>query len=662
MHLRASADQIPSASTSLGVQQEGSNDTISEFEKDVTDLVLGLSKGGFAATPFGGSVQKIMDVIEKEMMPEVKKAHEANQKQLDHLAKELGKCGSTKDTALKTAKKDQTTYQTTSPKHKTCRTGEAGLYTENVDCHKEWKDKKKVKELKCKFYSDTSKRVGDQNANKNIVSKGGSESVESYVKRISDTICGKRRPSKGNGGHGDGGLLDDLLDAKDACEKATKEFNDQTKKCTDLDKQWHDKRKQCNSLQDTMDNAACTYAIDKKDACEAYAECYEAKKEAYETAEKVVKQEEIDRKAEWRGLKRMHCIIEAFKDGKVENAEIDACKAKTHNTDHLNIKYHKLPDLVKCEVPSLYPTTAAYKKAEFTPLPILAKGKVEANECSGVAEISTDPATGSPASCKCDRVTMNGPYSPGPVVKCENCLDIRRTTDKSSCPLGTKLFAPQSREDWDSFIKSAQPLRAPNWIIDVTRPQNGCGGCTRYSMNSEVSQQKTWVTQDGSPWWLRSTRYNEPNGDYHANCYLDLWHNPANANSVTWNDGSCSYHAKSYYCQSMTQSTNPKSGSPSGCVCKKVELTGTYSASLIVKCEGCLDVYRANDKNSCPSGMKIFSPESRADWKTFIASATSLRNPHWIIDVTRPQNGCGGCTRFPMNSANAAQVTWRTSD
>merc|ERR1719482_1815966 len=164
------------------------------------------------------------------------------------------------------------------------------------------------------------------------------------------------------------------------------------------------------------------------------------------------------------------------------------------------------------------------------------------------------------------------------MVKCQNCLDIRRTTDKISCPLGTKLFAPRNKEDWDSFIKSAQPLRAPNWIIDVTRPQNGCGGCTRYSMNSETSQQKTWVTQDGSPWWLRSSRYNEPNGDYHANCYLDLWHNPANANSVTWNDGSCSYHAKSYYCQLMTMSTNPKAGSPSGCKCKEVQLNGKYSA------------------------------------------------------------------------------------
>jgi len=70
-------------------------------------------------------------------------------------------------------------------------------------------------------------------------------------------------------------------------------------------------------------------------------------------------------------------------------------------------------------------------------------------------------------------------------------------------------------------------------------------------MNSGSNAQSTCKTEDGSPWWLRSSRYNEPNGDYTANCYLDLWHNPSNGNSVTWNDGSCNYHSKSYYCQTV---------------------------------------------------------------------------------------------------------------
>jgi hypothetical protein len=52
-----------------------------------------------------------------------------------------------------------------------------------------------------------------------------------------------------------------------------------------------------------------------------------------------------------------------------------------------------------------------------------------------------------------------------------------------------------------------------------------------------------------------------------------------------------------------------------------VTLAGKYSAGKVVKCEQCLTVYKAGQKNSCPKGMKIFSPRTRADWKTFLASA-----------------------------------------
>merc|ERR1719456_1534485 len=135
------------------------------------------------------------------------------------------------------------------------------------------------------------------------------------------------------------------------------------------------------------------------------------------------------------------------------------------------------------------------------------------------------------------------------------------------------------------------------------------------------------------------------------------------ADSVTFDDQNCVYHSKAYYCQSISLTLEPKDGSPDGCKCKKVEVTGTYLPNnVLIKCENCLDVYNSNMENSCPYGTKIFSPETREDWKTFLASSTAVRNPHWIIDVTRPQDGCGGCTAYPMNSGTPAQATWHTSD
>merc|ERR1719502_2338831 len=103
----------------------------------------------------------------------------------------------------------------------------------------------------------------------------------------------------------------------------------------------------------------------------------------------------------------MECLIHSFADGKVAAQEVDSCKKKAHGTDHLNIKYPKRPPLVKCAIPTLYPATGAYKRAEFAPLPALAKGK-EPQECSGVQEIGTTPRKGSPKSCRCSRVTLNG--------------------------------------------------------------------------------------------------------------------------------------------------------------------------------------------------------------------------------------------------------------
>jgi len=671
-HLRPSKD-VP-AEMSAGE----SGAWASDFERDVSELVMGLSKGGLGATPMGDSVQKISDLITKDMMPKVLAGHAANQKALDKLAKDLESCSSTKTSELAIADKRKVTYEASSKSHKSCRVTEASLYTENVDCHKEWKAAKESKELKCKAYLEISKKYGESQANQQIVTKAGSEDVESYLTRISSTICGK--PGPGKPPAPPCGMLCDFRKYKIACEEATKKYNDLVKKCKSLDTKWLVQRKSCDSIQDTMDGASCKWATETKDACEAYAGCYNGKKAIYDALVTATKSENAnktasqkDRMAEWRGLKRMQCLIEAFADKSVTDAEVKACKDKEHKTDHLETVYPKLPELAKCVVPNLFPTTAEYKKAEFVPLPTLAKGKLDGNECSSLKETSTTPATGSPTSCKCERVSMNGPWTPGTLVKCSNCLDVARSAQKNSCPIGTKLFAPQSRQDWETFIKSAQPLRAPNFIVDITRPFPGCvrpfcapSGNTDAAMNSQSQVQlnmplsQRWATQDGSPWWLRSSPYAAPTGDYQANCYLDVGY--GNANSVTLKDNSCNYHAKSYYCQPMKLSLTPKAGSPTGCMCKKVELMGQYTAQILIKCEKCLDVYRSKDKNSCPSGTKLFSPRTRADWKTFIASAIPLRSPHWIIDVTRPQNGCGGCTNFEMNSGVAAQATWGTSD
>jgi len=604
------------------------------------------------------------------MMPKITAAHKSDQLNLNRLINEIKKCGSTKDGALRKATPSRNTYQSNSRLHIKCRGAEAVLLASKNACLQQQRALYNEKTLRCNYFATVSRNYGTQKANAAIMKKAGAEKTEGYIKRISSTICGNHvHGTKGQksakGGWGGGlanSMLDKYLKAKKKCEDAKKKHSDKVKECKRKLQNYNVKKGKCNQFQGLMDANSCKNAVMTKDACESYAGCYYSKRDAYWVFERKAIAEETDRKAEWRGLKRMECLIKAFADGKVTGGEVDACKKASHSTKHLKLNYPKIPALALCHLPTLYPATGAYKRKEFKPLPNMAKGQVS-GACAGMEVVPTTPRPGSPKGAKCERVSLNGAYSSGALVKCTNGFDVYKSTQKNSCPEGTKLWAPQTRSDWKTFLASAGPIRAPHWIIDVTRPSNGCGGCTGNPMNSKNNNQKTWTTVDGAPWWLRNSRFSEPNGDYKANCYLDLWHGkPRNENVVSFNDGNCNYHSKSYYCQPLALDLKPNKGSPRSCTCSRVDLSGPYSAGVLVKCEQCLTVYKSTQKNSCPSGMKIFSPATRQDWKTVLDSAGALRAPHWIIDITRPQNGCGGCTRYPMRSTTPQQATWKTSD
>merc|ERR1719482_1739150 len=248
--------------------------------------------------------------------------------------------------------------------------------------------------------------------------------------------------------------------------------------------------------------------------------------------------------------------------------------------------------------------------------------------------VSMTPKEGSPEGCVCKQVELTGEFSAGVLVKCDKCLDVYKSTDKNSCPAGTKLFSPRTREDWKTFLNSAGPLRSPYWIIDVTRPQNGCGGCTEAAMKSDVPAQATWGTSDSSEWWLRDTAYSQPNGDYEANCYLDLMSNPENENSITFDDVSCNAHSRSYYCQSIkTTTTTTTTVAP-------IPPPAVDDASLQYESEGrtvylfktskCVDV--RTQTTFCPDKSLLwFTPKSQADADKLVADSYAVDTWHtWI--------------------------------
>ncbi|CAE7299237.1 ligA [Symbiodinium natans] len=155
--------------------------------------------------------------------------------------------------------------------------------------------------------------------------------------------------------------------------------------------------------------------------------------------------------------------------------------------------------------------------------------------------------------CTCTEVDLKGKkWSPGGLQKCVgSCADVRKSDSKNDCPKDWKIISPRSKEDWQTLIdlKVLDEVRAPHLIVDVTQPKNGCGGCTNHPMNSESKGQSMWVTIDGSEWWLKGVKFGEPNGDYHANCFLGIGAPITNPDAIHFNDLNCAYHSKKYLCQ-----------------------------------------------------------------------------------------------------------------
>jgi len=71
-------------------------------------------------------------------------------------------------------------------------------------------------------------------------------------------------------------------------------------------------------------------------------------------------------------------------------------------------------------------------------------------------------------------------------------------------------------------------------------------------MNSRSPSQATWRTADNTPWFLRSSKFAEPNGDYKANCYLNI-QSAVSEDSITFNDWNCNINSNAYYCQPAKQ-------------------------------------------------------------------------------------------------------------
>jgi len=344
---------------------------------------------------------------------------------------------------------------------------------------------------------------------------------------------------------------------------------------------------ECTAAQQWFEGGYCAY----RSSCASLQVCRAAAEEEYLGLREEVQASLESLGSEFQVIKHVECLLgyadQALAENAIVSAESTAACSVPADASELVINFPELGALTTCEPTILFqpPCEAAFFAAEYQDLPqveaiqaqcqacpaipLPGNPQVGLNQCGQVNLDNIQPFPGSPPACSCTLVDLQGEYSAGPVVRCENCFDVYRSTDQNSCPSGFKLYSPASAEDWAVLGASTHmdSLANPFSIIDITRSANGCGGCTGAAMNSDSPEQSSWTTSDGSPWSLRSDPFGEPNGDYTANCYLHVW--AFETNAPLFNDANCNYHSQTYLCQACAGPTaeNPPPPEPD-CTCE----------------------------------------------------------------------------------------------
>jgi len=296
----------------------------------------------------------------------------------------------------------------------------------------------------------------------------------------------------------------------------------------------------CASTTDAYEEAFCM----QLQSCNMHSSCFTHEVDVYTGLRVEITAAMTARQEQYRTAKQAECLVELIMQSMITStpiSDVSLTACDDVSVDDLTLTFPELPEApAECEA-------VQDTDPQCDPVPhVLQWTNGQATDISNL-----QPAAGSPDECRCELVELQGVYSAGHIVRCDNCLDVHRSTEENSCPNGWKLFSPRDREDWDVLeasldMSDAGSLHAPHMIVDVTRSENGCGGCRGAAMNSHSDGQSSWRTSDGSPWWLHDTPFGEPNGDYHANCYLRV---SPRSGSIYFNDANCNYHSTNYLCQ-----------------------------------------------------------------------------------------------------------------
>jgi len=258
------------------------------------------------------------------------------------------------------AKKDSCSDKSTS--HTTHRKDESTKFTTKEHWKAEKAEKKEMMTTECNAFE----AVADEAKSATASYGGGDEGA--YLESVSQKFCKD--------------LLPRYREHKEKCTTAKAEHVRVSEIYETKNTAYTVQKTASDTVQSEMDTTCCEYALATKHVCTSHDTCYKDKRAAYENEIlPLVKAEEKAKKVEWRVYSRIECLLPIL--GTSDTHEIEKCRKKTHDTDHLTVPEPNIPDKSACQPEKAFPGTDAYHNTHFGTLPENAKGKNVA-ECTGL--------------------------------------------------------------------------------------------------------------------------------------------------------------------------------------------------------------------------------------------------------------------------------------
>ncbi|CAE7834831.1 unnamed protein product [Symbiodinium necroappetens] len=374
--------------------------TLNNIEASVLNMAkLRQSKHGEGGSNLTGFLDQIQDLIDKTMKTNIVTRQNQTQLDLDTAWANLSTCPHPNDTDF------VDTLAELDKGHTECRTTQDTMWsTYKQTCITEREIFENEKKAICDQYKSIN--VFPNPTTTCVMAEGTAvPTIGNYLTAMEEHFTKKHET---------------LKEWKDKCDTALATPFPGDPLCFEKVCTYYDKKIDCDKQQATFEQKSCD--LHRTYRCSSYTSCYDQRKDVYGNVVSLAKESEVAAKAEWRAVKRIECLINALRvaESELEGA-IDACKAKRHTTEPVELTYHGDPPAARsCQEVYLQPGSAVFSSTWYTGMPVDAPAASCASSCC-MAE-AFNPTYPSTVTC---------PYVPASAV---TTTTTTTTTTKKAAP------------------------------------------------------------------------------------------------------------------------------------------------------------------------------------------------------------------------------------